>query len=324
MDQGLTLGRDGEVVAMVERWRQGVWGVLTWVLAAGWLAGCASPDASRFATAAERVAADTAAAFARLEQAVGERRLAEVAADPREMPTDETFAPFLLGQDLTVRMGVVRALRRYATGLKDLSGAEHRPRVVRAARQLERSLRELQRDLTAAGIPETGLTDADLGVLSTVVRRLGEEIGEARRRQALRTAFRIADPAVRQAGALLSAELPEYGQFVEANLAAVETELLAAYRDEAARLDFTGRRQRLREIREYRLMRQESRAFFIAAGRAAARLATAHTLQGQALELDEVDLPALSAALDELERAELELRGIARLLKLIEVEGDDD
>ena len=43
MDQGLTLGRDGEVVAMVERWRQGVWGVLTWVLAAGWLAGCASP-----------------------------------------------------------------------------------------------------------------------------------------------------------------------------------------------------------------------------------------------------------------------------------------
>jgi hypothetical protein len=270
--------------------------------------GCASPDIGRFATATEKVVGNASAAYGQVEASTLERRLAEVAANPPELPVDETFAPVLAGRELTARMALLRSLGTYAKGLRELNNASTRPRIERAAKTLERSLRGVNRGLADSGLAETGIAQADLALLTIAVRRLGSGISEIRRRHAIHTAVNVADPAIRQAAALLAEELPQLGDFVEANLATVESELLAAYRAEAAALSFPARMERLREIHRQRILRTEAKAFFATVGRAAGRLGEAHAAQQMAFKLDDLDLPALSAALTELEQAEADIR----------------
>jgi hypothetical protein len=272
------------------------------------VAGCASPDIGRFATAAEKVVGNATAAYGQVDTSTLERKLAEVAANAPELPVDETFEPILSGRNLTARMGLLRSLGTYAKGLRELNNASTRPRIDRAAKSLEKSLREVNRGLADSGLAETGIAQADLALLTIAVRRLGAGISEIRRRQAIHTAVKVADPAIHKAAALLSEELPLFGDLVEANLAAVETELLAAYRTEAATLSFPDRMERLREIYRQRILRTEAKAFFATVGRAAGRLGEAHAAQKMAFDLDDLDLPALSAALTELEQAEADIQ----------------
>lgn len=266
-------------------------------------AGCSTPDIQRFATAGEKAADHAERAYESVAEAVRERRLAEIVANPGELPDAETFAPVLADRDLKARMALLRSLRSYAKGLRELATADHRAKIDQAAARLDRALRQLNREVTAVGLAEPGIADADVALFAIAVRRVGRGIGEARRRHAIRSAMAAAAPAVRQASALLAAELPELGALAEASMATVETELLAAYRAESAGLAITERMDRLRDIARRRELRAEAKAFFATAGRAAARLGEAHAAQKAVLDRDAASLPALAAALDDLEEA---------------------
>ncbi len=286
--------------------------VATACLLAMLAAACATPDIERFATAGEKTADHAEQAYESVAEAVRERRLAETVATPGALPDAETFAPVLADRDLKARMALLRSMRSYAKGLRELATADHQAKVDQASARLDRALRQLNREVTAAGLIESGVADADLALFAIAVRRVGRGIGEIRRRQAIRSDMAAATPAVGQASALLAAELPELGALAEASMSTVETELLAAYQAEAAGLAFTERMDRLREIERRRTRRSETKAYFATAGRAAARLGEAHAAQKSVLDRDAVSLAALSTALDQLEEAVTDLQAFRR------------
>jgi len=272
-------------------------------LAALAAAGCTTPDVNRFALAGEKAADGAEGAYGAAAEAVRERRLAEAAASPGEQADDATPAAVLADRDLKARMALLRALRSYARGLRELANADSGRAVDLAAGRLDRALRTLNRRVKAAGLAEPGIDEADLALFAIAVRRLGWGIGEARRRQAIRRAMAAADPAIRQASALLAAELPELGALAQASMATVETEMRTAYRDEAKTLTFPERVSRLRDIEQCQARQREADAFFAAAARAAAKLGEAHAAQKAVLGRDDISLSALSDLLGELEDA---------------------
>lgn len=265
--------------------------------------GCASTatQIGPFAQSVNTVIEEARLGYDQINESTISRCIYSVAADPKQFPDDATFA-LLLDNDknLAPRLAAMSQLQSYASALGELSSADYRPTIDKAAANVYGSLTAMKSTYANTSGKELPISDKDLAIIGTAVDAIGTTIIEAKRRIAIRKIVTVADPAVQKIAALLKGDLPGYGPFVRANLSTIETEMIKAYQNEAAKLAFNSRVTRIEAIRKQHEAVLAAEPFFTKLGAVSGQIGKTHSVLAEAAEKDDFSIPGLTREIGEL------------------------
>ena len=273
------------------------------ILSAAVLFGCVRPAShiKTFSMASEELATQAMRGYEVLNETTVQRKIAEVAADPEQLPDEDTFVGLLEGsEDLAIRMMALDSLRDYSAALGDLSTADVRPDIDKASKDLYGALvglRDTFKDITGKDV---GIRDEDLAIIATAVDAIGTVIAESKRRAAIKTIVIRVDPAVQNVSKLLKDEIPTFGEFVKANLSTIETEMIKSYQKRAEGLTFDQRVEYIQRIRKQHRITGKSGNFFRDLGTAAEMLGSSYAALRKAVEKNTFTTPELIEQIGEL------------------------
>lgn len=264
--------------------------------------GCATSlnHVGAFSQASADLAKRAADAYAKVNESTIERRIADIAADPKVSPGEETFDGLIGSSDLAVRVSLLKGVEKYASALGKLASADFRKEIDTAAKDLYGALGELQGTYTSATGNSLPLSNENLAIIATAVDAIGTAIAENKRRSALKTVVIQADPAVQKALSLARDELPTFQQYVLANLDTVETEMLEAYEKEADSIAYEERVDRLRKIYEFHETKAATALILVDFGRAGKKIGVAHASLEEAVQDDKFTSPELVKQIKEV------------------------
>jgi hypothetical protein len=273
------------------------------IISAAVLFGCARPTThiKVFSLASEDLAAQAIRGYEVLNETTVQRKIAEVAADPTQLPDEDTFVGLLEAhEDLAIRMMALDYLRDYSAALGDLSTADVRTDIDRASKDLYGALVGLRDTFKEETGKDAGIEDEDLAIIATAVDAIGTVIAEAKRRVAIKTIVIKVDPAVQNMSRFLRDEVPIFGEFVKANLSTIETEMIKSYQKRAEGLTFDQRVEYIQQIRKQHRITEESGSFFNDLGTAAEMLGSTHAALRKAVEKNKFTTPELIEHIGEL------------------------
>ena len=273
------------------------------IISAAVIFGCARPTThiKAFSLASEELATQAMRGYEVLDETTVQRKIAEVAADPKQIPDEDTFVGLLEGQeDLAIRMMALDYLRDYSAALGDLSTADVRIDIDKASKDLYGALVGLRDTFQEETGKDAGIEDEDLAIIATAVDAIGTVIAEAKRRGAIKTIVIKADPAVQNVSKLLRDEVPIFGEFVKANLSTIETEMIKSYQRRAERLTFDQRVKYIQQIRKQHRITEKSGKFFRDLGTAAEMLGSSHAALRKAVEKNKFTTSELIEHIGEL------------------------
>jgi hypothetical protein len=273
------------------------------IISAAVLFGCARPitHIRAFSIASEDLATQAIRGYEALNETTVKRKISEVAADPEELPDENTFVGLLEGKEsLAIRMMALDYLRDYSAALGDLSTADVRPDVDRASKDLYGALIGLRNSFKKETGKDVGIGNEDLAIIATAVDSIGTIVVEAKRRTAIKTIVITADPAVQNVSKLLRDEIPIFGEFVKSNLSTIETEMIKSYQKRAKKLTFDQRVKYIQRIRKQHQVVKESGDFFKDLGTAAEMLGASHAALREAVEKNKFTTPELIEQIGEL------------------------
>jgi hypothetical protein len=250
--------------------------ILAWSLLA--FSGCATPlnHIGAFAQATADLSKQAASAYVQVNETSIERRIYDTAAEPGRLPDDSTFKKVVAGSNLDLRISLLNGIGEYAQGLGELARADLRKEVDHASQNLYGALGKLDQTCARATNTAPLLTPENLSQVATAIDAIGTVISEARRRDALRTVIREANPVVQKSISLFRGELPMLQGLVADNLQTVYAEKLKAYQKESPRLSVDQRVAMLHGIRSAYEQIAVSQALAGDLSRAAGKIATAH------------------------------------------------
>lgn len=267
------------------------------------LFACARPAGhiKAFSIASEELAAHAMRGYEVLNETTVQRKIAEVAADPEQLPNEDTFVGLLEGKkSLAIRMKALTYLRDYSAALGNLSTADARGDIDEASKELYGALVGLKDTFKEETGKDVGIGDDDLAIIGTAIDAIGTVIAEAKRRGAIKTIVIKADPAVQNVSKLLRDEIPTFGEFVRSNLSTIETEMIKSYQGRAAGLTFDRRLAYLQRIRKQHQIVRETESFFKDIGTAAGMLGTSHAALRMAVEKNKFTTSELIKQIGEL------------------------
>jgi len=273
------------------------------IMAAALLFGCVRPTTHirAFSIASEDLAAQAIRGYEVLNETTVQRKIAEVAADPKQLPDEDTFVGLLEGdENLAVRMMALDYLRGYSAALGNLSTADVRPDIDKASKDLYGALVGLRDTFKEETGKDVGIGDEDLAIIATAIDAIGTVIAEAKRRGAIKTIVIKADPAVQNISKLLKNEIPTFAEFVKSNLSTIETEMIKSYQKRAEGLTFDQRAQYIQRIRKQHQIARDTETFFKDVGTAAGMLGTSHAALRRAVEKNKFTTPELVRQIGEL------------------------
>ncbi len=278
----------------------GVLGVLA--ICALLVTGCATSlnHVGAFSQASADLAKRAAEAYNKVNDTTIERRIASIAADPNTSPGAETFDKLIASSDLAVRLSLLKGIEKYASALGELASADFRKKIDTAAKDLYGALGELQETYASATGSSLPLSNESLAIISTAVDAIGTSIAESKRRSALKTVVIQSDPSVQKALSLAGNELPEFQEYVWANLNTVETEMLEAYEKEAADISYDERVERLRKIYAFHETKAATAQVLVDLGIAGKKIGLAHAALVKAVERDKFTSPDLVKQIKEV------------------------
>lgn len=282
------------------------------ILSAAVLFGCGRPTThiSAFSMASEDLAAQAIRGYELLNETTVQRKIAEVAADPEQVPDENTFVGLLEGNEsLAIRMMALEYLRAYSAALGDLSTAGVRTDIDAASKDLYGALIGLRDTFKEETGKDAGIEDEDLAIIATAVDAIGTIVAEAKRRRALKTIVIKADPAVQNVSKLLRDEIPIFGEFVRANLSTIETEMVKSYQERAKKLTFDQRINYIQRIGKQHQIAKDSENFFKDLGTAADMLGRSHAALRAAVEKNKFTTSELIEQIGELVDFAKSLRG---------------
>ena len=257
------------------------------IISAAFIFGCARPTThiKAFSLASEELITHAIRGYEVLDESTVQRKIAEVAADPKQIPDDDTFVGLLEGQeDLAIRIMALDYLRDYSAALGDLSTADVRIDIDKASKDLYGALVGLRNTYQEETGKDAGIEDEDLAIIATAVDAIGTVIAEAKRRIAIKTIVIKADPAVQNVSKLIRDEVPIFGEFVKANLSTIETEMIKSYQKRAEKLTFDQRVEYIQKIRKQHRITEQSGDFFRDLGTAAEMLGLSHAVLRKSVE----------------------------------------
>jgi len=281
----------------------GYFKVFTILISATLLFGCtrATTHIAAFSIASEDLAAQAIRGYEVLNETTVQRKIAEVAADPTQLPDEDTFVGLLEGKEsLTIRIMALEYLKDYSVALGDLSTADVRSDIDRASKDLYGALVGLRDTFKEETGKDAGIEDEDLAIIATAVDAIGTVIAEAKRRVAIKTIVIKADPAIQNVSTLLRDEVPIFGEFIKANLSTIETEMVKSYQKRAEKLTFDQRVKYIQQIRKQHRITEESGRFFNDLGTAAEMLGSTHAALRKAVEKNKFTTPELIEHIGEL------------------------
>jgi len=267
------------------------------------LFGCARPTThiKAFSMASEELATQAILGYEVLNETTVQRKIAEVAADPKQLPDEDTFVGLLEGnKNLAIRMVALDYLRDYSAALGDLSTADVRTDINEASKDLYGALIGLKDTFKKETGKDVGIGDDDLAIIATAVDAIGDVIIEAKRRGAIKTIVIRADPAVQNVSKLLKDEIPTFAEFVKSNLSTIETEMIKSYQERAEGLTFDQRVKYIQRIRKQHQIVRDTENFFKDVGTAAGMLGTSHAALREAVEENKFTTPELIQQIGEL------------------------
>ena len=273
------------------------------IISAAVLFGCVRPAThiKAFSLASEDLATQAIRGYELLNETTVQRKIAEVAADPGQVPDESTFVGLLEGKEsLAIRMMALEYLRAYSAALGDLSAADVRTDIDEASKDLYGALIGLRDAFKEETGKDVGIEDEDLATIATAVDAIGTVIAEAKRRTAIKTIVIKADPAVQNVSKLLRDEIPIFGEFVKANLSTIETEMIKSYQKRAKNLTFDQRIKHIQRIRKQHEIARDSENFFKGLGIAADMLGKSHAALRAAVEKNKFTTPELIEQIGEL------------------------
>jgi hypothetical protein len=164
-------------------------------------------EIEKFGVASKSLAGDTVTGINLVNDAVVERNMYLVARDrPSRGATgsalnDKTFEGIITETNFTVRVAAVEQLGLYADGLKKLAAANVKGEVSAASVELDAALNGL-----AGTLGKQAEAQAAIGIITTAISEIGQQIVEAKKREAIKVVIEQAHPYVKQVGALVSNE----------------------------------------------------------------------------------------------------------------------
>lgn len=267
------------------------------------LFGCARPTThiKAFSMASEELATQAIRGYEVLNETTVQRKIAEVAADPKQLPDEDTFVGLLEGnKNLAIRMMALDYLRDYSAAFGDLSTADARTDIDEASKDLYGALIGLKDTFKKETGKDVGIGDKDLAIIATAVDAIGDIIIEAKRRGAIKTIVIRADPAVQNVSKLLKDEISTFAEFVKSNLSTIETEMIKSYQERAEGLTFDQRVKYIQRIRKQHQIVRDTENFFKDVGTAAGMLGTSHATLREAVEENKFTTPELIQQIGEL------------------------
>jgi len=277
--------------------------VLAVIISVALLFGCARPTThiAAFSMASEDLAAQAIRGYEVLNETTVQRKIAEVAADPTQLPDENTFVGLLEGKrSLAIRMMALDYLKDYSAALGDLSTADVRADIDEASKDLYGALIGLRDTFKEETGKDAGIGNEDLAIMAAAVDAIGTVVAEAKRRKAIKTIVIRADPAVQNVSTLLRDEVPIFGEFVKANLSTIETEMVKSYQKRAERLTFDQRVRYIGQIRKQHRIAEESGSFFRDLGTAAEMLGSSHAALRKAVQKNKFTTSELVEQIGEL------------------------
>ena len=239
--------------------------------------------------------------YALIDESTVQRKIASVAADPDLIPDDTTFTGLLTdNKNLTVRIAAMNQLQAYASALGELSSADYRQDIDKAAKNLYGSLSKMKETYAEATNKELEINNSDLSFISTAIDAIGTTIVEAKRQKALRRIIKVANPAIQETSELLKNDMPKFGPYVKANLQTVETEMIKSYQRDAKKLDYPHRVARIKEIQHQHEKVKSAEPFFTDIGRLADKIGQTHGLLLHAAEKKDFSIPELAREIGDL------------------------
>lgn len=266
--------------------------LLTSVFCSVFTTGCTTTSLSQvaaFSSATSTLAADAKDAYQLLDESTVERKIYDAAAHPTEVKVaEETFKTILAAKQerLTVRMAVLSKLGDYADAVHTLATADFRKDVDDGAKNLYGALEGLKSSYKNASGKDLGISDGDLGIISTAVDAIGAVIVEAKRREAIKVIVNKTDGAIQDASKLLSDELGGFADIVSVDLREVESNMIDAYNKDAASMTFEARLDFLEKIRKADDARVQAKSFLEQTAKAAAQMGKTHATLKKNLDHD--------------------------------------
>lgn len=281
--------------------------------------GCVTPDQAShvhaFSAAASAYAAEARDAFTRINDLSVERKLSEVAL--KAEPLEEADFTGVLDTDerLNARLQALAALGAYAAALDGIAAADNRAALSQSSAALYAALVSTRDDcqkLTGRG---AGLTDADLGLVATAVKALGEGVTEARRAEAIRTIVTRTDPAIQALCAALADDFRASTGSFKSLSDSIFTDQFVAYRRAAPGLSYDASLARLHALRAAHQSRAHAADFLENLAQAALALARAHAAVRDSLAQPGRDPAALVRTIGQLKAYADDIRSFNASLK---------
>lgn len=245
--------------------------------------GCSTPTAEvkSFGTSAASLSTAAKDGYNRLNDTVIEYRMVHIASHPDEKFTEDTFAPVLEGQNLTVRLKLLQDLSDYATSLQNLSTKEFTD-VDSNSKNLDSSLTSLSSDYKTATGSSLGISTGDIKILSTIVAAAGDAYVDWKRRQAVEKIVLKADPAVQKASIYIKSELADnIGPAVARELENIYGEMGHDFNNGGVPRDFGPRLDMLKSIQAADTNAKTAGPLYTSIGEAAEKMGKAHATLAQ-------------------------------------------
>ena len=276
------------------------------------IAGCVSTDQlsslRTFSTAAHDFSSSASSAFDQLNDSFVERNMAKVASGDQKVQ-DGTFVGVLDGSaGVNQTYTALKALQSYADSLGALANAKYGAEVDKAATGLYGALTSIDKDAAKVDASTPKISDADLGILATLVKAIGDVAARDKQAEAIKKAVTMADPGVSAVCKGVANELDQVRSTYPKNLDIIYTEEFKAYQKEQGPLSYADRMVRLERLRSAKAAIVNADAFLAKLSESAQSLATTHAKIKQSLTSTTITLSDATRAVGELKSYADELK----------------
>lgn len=253
---------------------------IAWILTL-LLTGCASTEQLNsirtFSSAAHDFSTSANDAFVKLNGSFVDRNISSVASGD-DAVADSTFVGVLDNSaGFLQTTAALHALGAYADALGTLANANYGPDIDKAATSLYGALSAVDKDAVKLDGSVPRITDADLGVLATLVKAIGDIAAREKQAAAITKAVTLAEPAVQAICKGIGKELADVASVYATNLDTLYTNDFRAYQREQGPLSYSSRTTRLQQLRITKVARLNADQFLLKLSDSAQSLATAHT-----------------------------------------------
>ena len=251
--------------------------------------GCSTPtqQISAFGAACGSIGSDAQKGYEIVDASIEKKNIYDIALNPTIVDSSSPiFSQKIMDERdrLAQRTKMLGELTDYAQALQQLANKNFQTSIDSSSKDLSGALKSLNGDYKKATGNDSGLSDNDIYILSTVVDAAGSAYLEWKRREYIKAIVIKADPAVQKVTALLTHEFADISKVVGNQLNIVETDYEEAFKTESAGMPFEARVQMLQNIEVAHENYINDQKFYDSLAQAVAKIGVTHAKLKSSLE----------------------------------------